>query len=130
MLRSSRRASTTSRMPASSSLRLALMWMPSLPKSMRSSSAPSFGPTSPKAPAASLAAAHLLSQQHRNENHDRSLQRSVPLYRQLCSLHHGRGHSEPQRQRQVHRLQRGQSSYRAAATGSTSANRIGRPPDG
>src|SRR5271157_217764 len=97
---------------------------------MASSSAPLSGPTNPKPPAANPVAARLLSQEERNNDHDRSLQRSVPLHRQLCALDHGRSDPEPQRQGRVHGLQRRQSSDRTATARSTSADRIGGPLDG
>jgi arsenite methyltransferase len=60
----------------------------------------------------------------RNSNHGGKIQRSIPLYRELCALDHGRGHPESQRQGQVHGLQRGQSSDRTAAAGGASADCI------
>src|SRR6185312_190004 len=115
-------------MPAISSPRPALMWTPSLPRSTRDSSAPSSAPANPKAPAVSPVAGYPL-RERRNRN-VRSLQRPVPLHRQLGALDHGRGDPEPQRQRQVHGLQRGQSSHWTATVGSTPADRISWASDG
>src|ERR1700761_4482455 len=54
MYPSSQRVSTTSKMPASFLPRQALMWMPLPPRSMRSASVPSCGPTSRKRAAVNL----------------------------------------------------------------------------
>src|SRR5580698_6010320 len=66
MCPSSQRASTTSKMPASFLPKQALMWTRLLPKSMRSSSVPSYGPTSRKRHAVKLDAEHLRLQKQGN----------------------------------------------------------------
>src|ERR1700723_1585542 len=66
MCPSSQRASTTSKMPASFLPKQALMWTRLLPKSMRSSSVPSCGPTSRKRHAVKLDAEHLRLQKQGN----------------------------------------------------------------
>jgi hypothetical protein len=56
-------------------------------------------------------------------DHERALQRLVPVHGQFRPLHHGRSDFELQRAPELHRLQRRKSSFRRGSTGGFEAAR-------